>query len=105
MLEGTINPNPDVPGFIARFHPTFPVGTADPNKVYEWMQLSPIVRTFVPFILFIDRDGVVQRELTGGDPGMGDAEMQQTFRDEALKLLNTPEPRKNAAPRRRRAAK
>src|SRR2546425_61285 len=38
---------------MQRFKPTFPVGTSDNAKVYEFMQIPMFVRSFVPFLVVI----------------------------------------------------
>ena len=54
----------------------------------QYMQISPVVRTFVPYIAVIDRKGVIREQLTGGD--LSDATQERLFRDIAVKLLNEP---------------
>jgi hypothetical protein len=54
----------------------------------EFMQLSPVIRTFVPYIAFIDRKGVIRNQLTGGD--LSDATQEKTLGDIASKLVNQP---------------
>ncbi len=50
-----------------KFKPTFPVGQYDNAKAIEFMQLSPVVRSFVPFMIFIDRAGVIRAQHTGSE--------------------------------------
>jgi len=91
-VEGAINPNPDVVGFIRQYNPPFPVGTADNTAALGYMELSPMVRSFVPFMLFIDRQGMIRAQFTGSEPpGFFLADkMEQNIREQAMKLLSEP---------------
>jgi hypothetical protein len=91
IIEGTLNADPDIPGFLQRFQPNFPVGSIDPINAGAIMQLSPMVRTFVPYMLIVDRKGVIQAQYTGGDDFLKDEEKQeQNIRSEILKWLKQP---------------
>ena len=96
MVESAINENPDVPGFVLRFKPNFPVGTSDNMKVREFMQFPLIERTFVPFLVLIDRQGVIRFQHTGSEADYFTEDfVKQTMniRGEAEKLLAEPPPR------------
>ena len=96
MVESAINENPDVPGFMQRFKPTFPVGTSDNAKVYEFMQIPMFVRSFVPFLVLIDRQGVIRFQHTGSEADYFTEDfVKQTMniRSEAEKLLSEPPPK------------
>jgi hypothetical protein len=98
VVEAAINENPDVPGFVRMFHPTFPVGIVDHTTAGGYMQFSPVVRSYVPYMLFIDRKGVIRAQYTGSDPFlMNEVEQEKNIRAEAEKLLNDPA----ATPRKR----
>jgi hypothetical protein len=91
-VEGAINAGADIPGFIRQFNAPFPVGTADNMAALNYMELSPMVRSFVPFMLFIDRQGMIRAQFTGNDPPdffLAD-KMEQNIREQALKLLSEP---------------
>lgn len=90
MLEGAINSRPDIPGFIEKFHPSFPVGIANEMAAVNYLGLNPSVRSFVPFLLLIDRRGTIRAQFTGGDRGFFDKDMDEHIRKEALKVLNEP---------------
>jgi len=70
--------NPDAPtligGFLAQFKPTFPVGTASRDSVYEYEQASLVKVNYVPEILFIDRHRVIRAQYSGGDDFFKDQE-------------------------------
>ena len=90
VVEGAINADPDVPGFIQRFMPAFPVGIADSSAAREYMQLPPMERSFVPFMVFIDRKGMIRAQYTGSDQNFFGDKMADNIRAEAEKLLGEP---------------
>ena len=92
MVEAAINPTPDVPGFIQQYRPPFPVGIADNQAAMSYMELSPMVRTYVPFMMFIDRTGVIRAQFTGSEPpGFFLADkMDANIREQAMKLFSEP---------------
>jgi hypothetical protein len=62
------------------------------------MQFSSVVRNYVPYMVFIDRKGVIRAQYTGSDPFlMNEVEQEKNIRAEAEKLLTEP----GAAPRKR----
>jgi len=84
--------NPDaaqlVPGFIAQFRPTFPVGSADRDSVLEYEQASLAKPNFVPDLLFIDRNRVIRAQHDGGDEFFKDQE--KNIREMLDTLLKEP---------------
>lgn len=63
--------NPDaaqlLPGFIAQFKPTFPVGSSERESVLEYEQASLVKTNYVPEILFIDRSRTIREQHKGED--------------------------------------
>ena len=76
ILAAAFNPDAAqlVPGFIAQFHPTFPVGSADREAVLEYEQASLVKTNYVPEIIFIDRHRVIRVQHNGGDDFFKDQE-------------------------------
>ncbi|MGA2593078.1 MAG: TlpA disulfide reductase family protein [Bryobacteraceae bacterium] len=70
--------NPDamqlVPGFIQQFRPTFPVGSANRDAVFEYEQASLAKPNYVPELIFIDRKRVIRAQYNGGDDFYKDQE-------------------------------
>lgn len=66
-IEAAINENPDVPGFIRAFKPAFPVGVVYYMTALDFMAIPPVVRTYVPWMAFVDRAGMVVAQHTGND--------------------------------------
>jgi hypothetical protein len=99
VVAGTINDNPNIPDFIRRFNPGFPVGEANHLGAYEYMQMHLTDRAYVPYMVFIDRKGMIRSQFTGADPILNEAESEKLLREEALKYLN-----ESAAPARQKPA-
>jgi len=63
--------NPDamqlLSGFIQQFRPTFPVGWANRDAVFEYEQASLVKPNYVPELIFIDRKRVIRAQFNGGD--------------------------------------
>ena len=87
VLEAAVNDNPDIPGFIQKYSPTFPVGTAGGLSALEYMQWPPSQRPLVPLMAFIDRTGVIRAQYTGVDANFFDDDEDKHIREEAEKLL------------------
>jgi peroxiredoxin len=100
VLEAAINEGADVPSFVRRFSPPFPVGTASQLDALQFMQLSPMIRTFMPYIAFVDRQGMIRAQLTGDD--LADEKQDKVLRENAEKLVN--ESTAEAKPKGKRAA-
>ncbi len=52
----------------------------------QFMEISPMIRTFVPYIAFIDRKGMIRAQFTGGD--LTDETLGKVLRENAEKLVN-----------------
>jgi peroxiredoxin len=77
-----------VPGFIAQFRPTFPVGSADRDSVMEYEQASLAKPNYVPDLLFIDRNRVIRAQHDGGDEFF--KEQEKNIREMLDTLLKEP---------------
>ena len=82
-----MNENPDLPGFIQRFQPPFPVGTADGDAALKYLQWPQDQRPLVPLMMFIDRQGMVRAQYSGLDEKFFDDQQDQHIREVAEKLL------------------
>ena len=89
-IEAAINENSDVPGFIERFRPTFPVGVADYVAAMGYMQFSVAMKPpYVPYMVIIDRSGTIRAQYTGNDPFLvNEAAMDKNIRTEVMPYLN-----------------
>jgi peroxiredoxin len=88
VVEAALNQNPDIPSFVSQFGAPFPVGTAGVQQALDYVQWPKDKRPLVPFVVFIDRKGVIRSQYTGVDESFFDAQQEQHMRDEALKLLS-----------------
>jgi len=101
VVEGAVNDNPDIPGFLQRFNPPFPVGTAPGQGALDYLQWPVGQRPLVPLMVFIDRQGMIRAQYSGLDEKFFDDNQDQHIRDEAMKLLNEAPPK----PARKRTTK
>lgn len=93
MIEAAINDDPHVPEFIQRFQTDFPVGVVDRMTAATFMQFSPMMRTYVPYMAFIDRKGEIRAQYSGSDDFLRDENAQdKNIREEAEKLLSEKPP-------------
>jgi peroxiredoxin len=88
VVEAAINDNPDIPSFISQFKVPFPVGTAGVLESLDFIQWPRDKRPLVPFLVFIDRQGVIRAQYTGVDEAFFDNQQEQHMRSEVEKLLN-----------------
>lgn len=82
-----MNENPEIPLFLSRFNPTFPVGTAGGAAALEYLQWPKDDRPLVPLMMFIDRKGMVRAQYSGKDEQFFNDQQDQHIREVAEKLL------------------
>jgi peroxiredoxin len=88
VVEAALNENPNIGSFIAQFKVPFPVGTAGVMSALDYIQWPKDKRPLVPFLVFIDRNGVIRAQYTGVDEAFFDDQQEQHMREQAEKLLN-----------------
>jgi len=89
VVEAALNENPDIPGFVSQFKVPFPVGTTGVVAAWNYLQFPRDKRVLVPFLVFIDRKGVIRAQYTlADDASFFDNQQEQHMRDQAEKLLN-----------------
>ncbi len=101
-LFAAVNENPNVPAFIQQYQVPFPVGTAPDGKAREYMQHTLVRPAYVPWLVFIDKKGVIRAQYTGTDAifNQGVAGIQREV-DRLLAEKDTPAPAKKAAPKKK----
>ncbi len=109
-VEAAINgDNPDVPGFIQRFKPLFPVGTALDQQARTYLQMGNTDHAFVPLLVMIDRQGNIRCQHTGNEQVYFDDDyfkQMANLRGEIEKLLGeSPKATKPAAQKKTGAKK
>jgi len=87
VVEAALNDNPDIPAFVSQFKVPFTVGKAGVLPTLDFMQWPKDKRPLVPFLVFIDRKGMIRAQYTGVDEAFFDANQEQHMRDEVTKLL------------------
>lgn len=80
-----------VPGYVATHQVTHPVAAIQRDRVYEFAQLSPMMRHSVPIMVFIDRHGRIRAQYEGDAAFFQNEEAN--FRAKILDLLREPGPR------------
>ena len=90
VVAAVVNDNPDVASFVAQFKVPFPVGTAGVLPAVDYIQWPHTKVPMVPFLVFIDRQGMIRAQYTGADESFFDDQQEQHIRGEITKLLNEP---------------
>jgi hypothetical protein len=88
VAEGAVNEDANVPDFIKTYNPPFPVGKAGGLNALEYLQWPPNVRPLVPFMVFIDRKGMIRAQYTGADTKFFDDGQEKNIREQVEKLLH-----------------
>lgn len=80
--------NADVLKFAKEYNPGFPIGTIAHPTAAAYMHIDAATRAYVPFMMFIDRKGVIQSQYTGGDEFLKEEDkMDANIRGELLKRM------------------
>jgi peroxiredoxin len=77
----------NVPDFIKRFQPPFPVGYSQQKQVNDYLQHPEILRLLMPQLVFIDRQGTIRAQYAGDDKFFADAQ-DKHMREQIEALLN-----------------
>ena len=107
VVEAAVNDNPDIPGFINKFQPSFPVGTAPSDQSLAYLQWPKDKVPLVPLMVFIDRQGMIRAQYSGHDADFFNDQQEQHIREQAQKLLAesaTPSKQKASPPTKKNAA-
>ena len=97
ILAAAFNPDAQslLPGFLAQFKPTFPVGWSTRDPVLEYEQASLVKMNYVPELIFIDRHRMIRAQYSGGDDFFKDQE--KNIRAELDTLVKEPVAAKKGA--------
>ena len=77
-----------VPGFISKTGASFPVGYDTRESVFSYLQRPLTIQTFVPIMVFIDRQGMIRGQYVGDDKFFEDQE--KNIRNTLDTLLKAP---------------
>jgi peroxiredoxin len=91
VIECAVNDgaSADVPNFIKRFQPNFPVGySTDTVGVLSFLQHPVSSVPHMPMLAFIDRHGIIREQFQGSDAILNDdAKQEENLRAEIEKLV------------------
>lgn len=88
----------NLPDFIKRFQPPFPVGFNDRNPVLEYLHHPAMFRLMMPQLVFIDRTGMIRAQYSGEDKFFAD-DQEKNLREQIESLLKEGQSaQKNRAP-------
>jgi len=76
----------NVPDFVKRFQPPFPVGFNTQNDVDAYLQHPVIFRLLMPQLVFIDRQGTIRAQYEGDDKFF-DEDQDKHLREQIEALL------------------
>ena len=75
-----------LPDFVKQANVTFPIGYDLRDTVFAYLDRSPILKTFVPIQIFIDRNGVIRAQHLGDDQFLANQERNtRTIIEQLLK--------------------
>ena len=77
----------NVPDFIRKFNPPFPVGYSGLKLSLDFMQHPPMVTPHMPLIAFIDRQGILQAQYEGMDSFFVEDRMAKNLHDKIAALM------------------
>ena len=86
-----------LPELVKKLNLSFPTGTASQLSVFQHLQLSFMKQYSVPFLAFVDGNGVIRAQFTGDDPFFKNTEANMRSNIEAL-LKRGSAPGPEAAP-------
>lgn len=87
-----------VPDFTKRRNLSFPVGYDTRDPVFAFIERSPMLRTYVPILVLIDRSGTIRGQYLGDDKFFFDQE--KNIRASLEQLLKEPAGKKAPAAKR-----
>lgn len=77
----------NIPDFKKKYLPEFPIGYNDQNYVAKFLGLPPDTPLFFPQVVFIDRNGIVRAQFTGGDKPMEKEVQEKNLRETLEKTI------------------
>lgn len=77
----------NVPGFLKKFNPPFPVGSDTRDPVLSFLARPAGARMLMPQLVFIDRQGMVRAQYSGDDPFFDESKADGNIRARIEELL------------------
>jgi peroxiredoxin len=90
----------ELPAYLKQNDVTFPTGVGSNQSMYTFLRLSFMQRVLMPQVAFIDKDGVIRKQVAGDDPmfqGDEEANLRAAI-DPLLKEVTGPPPSKVRRP-------
>ena len=75
-----------VPDFVKSFGVNFPIAYSDRDKVLDYLGISPMVRSVVPQIIWIDRSGTIRSQTP---PAGEESMLQEKYWREMIETLTS----------------
>src|ERR1017187_850794 len=79
-----------LPGFLRQFDPPFPVGINTTAEFITYIQHSPMLQLYMPGLVFIDKDGIIQAQYEGKDPMLEETNVEKGIRAKVEEMLKPP---------------
>ena len=92
----------NVPDFIKRFQPPFPVGFNNRTDLLHYLQHPETMKLFMPQLAFIDRHGMIRAQYAGEEKFFGD-DLEKNIREQINSLLKEPASSKKPASNRKKS--
>src|ERR1039457_6417964 len=88
-----------LPGFLRQFDPPFPVGINTTAEFTAYIQHPTMLQLYMPALVFIDKDGIIQAQFEGRDPILEETNVEKNIRAKVEEMLKPPvaAPKKAAA--------
>ena len=88
-----------LPGFLRQFNPPFPVGINTTAEFIAYMQHPSMLQLYMPGLVFIDKDGIIQAQYEGRDAFLEETNVEKNIRAKVEEMLKPPAaaPKKAAA--------
>src|ERR1035441_6212839 len=69
-----------LPGFLRQFNPPFPVGINTTAEFTAYIQHPTMLQMYMPALVFIDKDGIIQAQYEGRDPILEETNVENGIR-------------------------
>ena len=94
-----------LPGFLRQFAPPFPVGINTTEEFVNYMQHPVMLQLYMPGLVFIDKNGVIQSQYEGRDDFLAEENVEKNIRAEIERMLAPPAAASKKSPAKKVAAK
>lgn len=79
-----------LPGFLRQFAPPFPVGINTTTEFVTYMQHPTMLMLYMPGLVFIDKDGMIQAQYEGRDAFLEETAVEKNIRAKVEEMLRPP---------------